>query len=61
MTLASNLITGTASLKGGEFDWPVEAVDDGWVGEGFNYTFDVTWNNHQTAQDMSRSPVFHIS
>ncbi|KAI0965504.1 hypothetical protein F4678DRAFT_334404 [Xylaria arbuscula] len=52
---------GVASLKGGKLTWPIEPADDGWVGDGFNYTFQVTWNDYDTAADASTSPVFHIN
>ncbi|KAI1306237.1 hypothetical protein F5Y03DRAFT_146199 [Xylaria venustula] len=52
---------GVASLKSGKLTWPIEPIDDNWVGDGFNYTFQVTWDDYETAADASTSPVFHIN
>ncbi|KAI1199980.1 hypothetical protein F5X97DRAFT_111072 [Nemania serpens] len=49
-----------ASLKKGTFTWPIQPLQDGYLGDNYNYTFDVTWNDYATSADHSDSPIFHI-
>ncbi|KAI1180034.1 hypothetical protein F4777DRAFT_358312 [Nemania sp. FL0916] len=49
-----------ASLKKGSFTWPIQPLQAGYLGDGYNYTFDVTWDDYATSADHSDSPIFHI-